>query len=190
MESYNEKLIKIIDGEKQLSFTFDNLMNFHGGAMPGGVALACRMMQTVFDMFQYERGRLPKRGETSFYSGLGEKGEGILDAMDLVLELRKRQGIKGVNIFPIPETAPRAPGNGRYYFELTIEDTVFCISLKEGLIPKRFFELSEKRHSLLKIGEALSEEEMDRLMVLRQELAKAIMKLDGSDLFSIISRSE
>ncbi|MBQ3031344.1 MAG: hypothetical protein IJD29_02485 [Anaerotignum sp.] len=44
-----ENTVSINENGTHISYTYEELLAHHGGSMPGGVALAFRMLQWVFD---------------------------------------------------------------------------------------------------------------------------------------------
>lgn len=78
--------IRIYEKDKLLSFTYDDLADYHNGEFPGGVALVYKLMAWVFNEVVSE---IPHRETCSFYSGIGINGMGIIDGADLVMQVRK-----------------------------------------------------------------------------------------------------
>ena len=181
--------IVVQEGGRTLAFVYDELMRYHGGAMPGGVALAYRLMQAVFRQHRAAGGALPQRGASAFYSGLGENGQGILDAADCVLRLRRHALLRTAPQGAIPPDAPPAPGGNCYYFELALGNTLYAATLRNGLIPPEFFALSQQRHDASKGLAAFTDADMARLMTLRARLADDVMRADEAALFQITVES-
>ena len=177
--------IIVLEEGRTLSFVYDDLLRFHGGAMPAGVALACRLMQAVFRLHRRRGGGLPERGDCAFHSGLGENGRGIIDAVDCALRLRRHGLLLAAPRIPAPEDAPKAPGGGSYAFEFTIGEAVYPAILRDGLIPKEFFELSRQRHDAAKGLAVFTGSDRARLMKMRTHLAEALMRAEGEALFRI-----
>ena len=84
-----EKRLTVVEDHRVLSFSYAEIMNYHGGAMPAGVALAFRLFEHLFSVYEARFHTPPRRGEASFFSGLGENGQGILDTADILLRFRK-----------------------------------------------------------------------------------------------------
>ena len=102
--------VSIKENKKILSFTYEELLACHGGAMPGGVALAFRMLQWVFEEVLQT---IPERGLCQFYSGLGENGRGIIDTVKKVLGVVENESLRLDKTYSLNKTGPMAPGGGR-----------------------------------------------------------------------------
>lgn len=166
-----------------LSFTYEALLSHHGGAMPGGVALAFRMLQWVFDDILKT---VPEKGHCTFYSGLGENGRGIIDTVTKVLGVAENDSLRLDKAYSIDKTGPFAPGGGRYYFECGYKNRLVKLAVKDGAIPEEFFQCSAQMHRKRTAGESISQAETDHLQKLRIELSKAILAADSSDLFVLL----
>ena len=46
--SPEDVLLTVMEGPRVLSFSYTGIMNYHGGAMPAGVALAFRLFEHLF----------------------------------------------------------------------------------------------------------------------------------------------
>lgn len=178
--SMNKDTISIRENGKTITFSYGELLRHHGGEMPGGVALAFRMLQWIFyDVLK----TLPERGRCTFYSGLGKNGRGIMDTVKMVLDVKENSTLMLDTEYSVDKTGPVAPGGGRYYFEFDCPEGKVQLSVKEGAIPEEFFRCSTEIHRKRLAGEEISEEEISHLQKLREELSDAILKTASKDLF-------
>ena len=178
-----KNMVTIRENGTLLSFAYEELLAHHGGAMPGGVALAFRMLQWVFtDVLK----TIPERGQCSFYSGLGENGRGIIDTVTKVLGVVENDSLRLDKAYSLDKTGPMAPGGGRYYFECGTKDKLVKLAVKDGAIPEEFFRCSAEMHRKRQSGEPITQAETDHLQQLRIELSKAILAADSSDLFVLL----
>ena len=175
--------VSIKENDKILSFTYEELLAHHGGAMPGGVALAFRMLQWVFDDVLKV---IPEKGRCEFYSGLGENGKGIIDTVTKVLGVVENKSLRLDKTYSMDKTGPFAPGGGRYYFECGYSDKLVKLAVKDGAIPEEFFRCSQEMHRKRTAGEVITQAETDHLQQLRIDLSKAILAADSSDLFVLL----
>ena len=175
--------VSIKENDKILSFTYEELLAHHGGAMPGGVALAFRMLQWVFDDILKV---IPEKGRCEFYSGLGENGKGIIDTVTKVLGVVENKSLRLDKTYSMDKTGPFAPGGGRYYFECGCSDKLVKLAVKDGAIPEEFFRCSQEMHRKRTAGEVITQAETDHLQQLRIDLSKAILAADSSDLFVLL----
>ena len=175
--------VSAIENGNVLTFTYEELLAHHGGAMPGGVALAFRMLQWVFDEILQE---IPEKGCCRFYSGLGENGRGIIDTVVKVLGVIPHESLRLDKEYSLDKTGPFAPGGGRYYFECSYGNTLVQLAVKDGAIPEDFFRYSFEMHRKRNAGEPISEAETAHLQKLRQELSFDILAAEGKDLFILL----
>ncbi len=175
----NNEIIQIYDGEKLLSFTYEDMLKKHGGEMPGGVALIYKMMLWIFNDVAKE---IPRRGNVHFYSGLGENGKGIIDGACFVLGLEKSE-LNFDKDFCQNKIAPEAPGGGKYYFEIGFNSKNFEIAVKDNVVPKEFFDFSKFIHQKKSAGENITDSEKEKLSALREKLAEAILSTPAENLF-------
>lgn len=181
----NKEELKLLEGNQILAFSYEDVMDHHGGAMPAGVALAFRLLQLVFSAYEAEYGQLPPREGAAFYSGLGENGKGILDTAEYVLGVKTEADVPGLGERWRGKQAPEAPGGGKYYFAGTLGAMSWEASVKDGIIGGAFFSESKRRHEKLRAGLPFTEEEQTNLTRLRQEAEKALLSLRPEDLFTL-----
>lgn len=179
----NKNTIAIRENDRILTWTYEELLEHHGGVMPGGVALAFRMLQWVFDDVLKT---MPERGQCTFYTGLGRNGRGIMDTAKMVLGVIEDESLRLDIEYSLDKTGPAAPGGGRYYFEVGCGGKLVKLAVKDGAIPEEFFAKSAEMHRKRLAGETISVEETNHLQDLRIELSKAILAAESNDLFVLI----
>lgn len=173
----------VLENGMPRTFTYEEVLTYHGGEMPGGVALAFRMLQWVFNNVLKT---IPEKGQCGFYSGLGENGRGIIDTTTLLLGVKAHESLRLDKSYSLDKTGPVAPGGGRYYFECSYGDTLVQLAVKDGAIPEEFFRYSFEMHRKRNAGEPISEAETAHLQKLRQELSFDILAAEGKDLFILL----
>jgi len=80
-----------------------------------------------------------------------------------------------------------APGGGRYYFEIGYKKKLVKLYLKEGIISEEFIVYSKLAHQCRKENVPMRDDDQEKLLQLRQELAKSIMSSSPEDMFVIIN---
>ncbi len=176
--------IKILDHNHIITYTYEDLLKYHGYEMLGGVALAYQLMDFAFPKLS----SLPiEREFFSFYSGLGDNGKGIIDAIEMVTRVKSRNKLSLDKNYSMNKSGPLAPGGGRYYFELTYKEKTLAIALQEGLLTEEFISCSKFAHECKAANRPLTLEETKKLFFLRSELAKNLMEMKSTDLFYIIT---
>ena len=180
----SSETIQVLEQDRLLTFSYESIMNFHGGAMPAGVALAFRMFQYLTAACKERSGELPLRGNVTFFSGLGNNGQGILDTADCLYRIRRSGGLR----MEMPEfeslKAPEAPGGGKYLFSGSFGAMSWQAAVRPGFIPQDFFDASKKAHLLRRQGKSLSDLQMEELLFLRRQTEKAILSRTPEELFT------
>ena len=176
--------VKVKDQNDIIEITYEDLLKYHGNQMLGGVALAFKIMIMTFPKLCDE---IPQRGNFSFYSGIGCNGKGIIDATEMVMRVKTHDKLRLDTEYSDDKLGQLAPGGGRYYFEIGYNEKLIKLYLKEGIIPNEFIEYSKLSHRCKAENVPMKEEDQERLLFLRKELAKSIIQSKPEDLFVIMS---
>lgn len=177
-----EKVV-VKDQDNIIEITYDDILKYHGREMLGGAALAFKIMLMTFPKLCAD---IPQRGKFSFYSGIGKNGKGIIDATEMVMRVKTYDKLALDLNYAEDKLGQVAPGGGRYYFEIGYEDKLVKLYLKEGIIPADFIKYSKLAHQHKAQNTIMSEQDQQKLFLLRQELAKSIMASKPEDLFVIM----
>lgn len=179
MMQKSEPLIQVRDQQDILGFRFDDLVKYHGRFNIGGVAMAFRVLAEGFARLSPDA--VPERSQIAFKSGLGEKGTGVIDAVEMVTRAKTRGRLTLEQTWLADKPGPATPDSrGKYYFELTVDDKQLGFELRSGLIPAEFIELTRKLHA-----ETITEHEQQRLRQIKEYLALTILAAPFSDLFQV-----
>ena len=184
--SPEDVLLTVMEGPRVLSFSYTGIMNYHGGAMPAGVALAFRLFEHLFSVYENRFHTPPGRGEASFFSGLGENGQGILDTADILLRIRKYHALLDEPVIPAAFPAPEAPGGGSYYFSGTLGEMSWAAALRGGLVSPAFFNASREMHRKKDARLPVTDREIQNLQQLRQNTEKALLSLSSEEIFQFM----
>ena len=176
--------IKVKDHNDIIEITYEDLLKYHGKQMLGGAALAFKIMLMTFPKLCDE---VPERGNFSFYSGIGCNGKGIIDATEMVMRVKTYDRLRLDLEYAEDKLGQLAPGGGRFYFEIGYNEKLIKLYLKEGIIPDEFITYSKLAHKCKAENVPMKEEDQERLLVLRKELAKSIMEARPEDLFVIMA---
>ncbi|WP_426348506.1 hypothetical protein ACPWSR_12220 [Alloiococcus sp. CFN-8] len=177
-----EKVV-VKDNDDIIEITYEDILKYHGKQMIGGAALAFKIMLMTFPKLCSE---VPERGKFSFYTGIGQNGRGIIDAAEMVMRVKTHGQLRTDLEYSDDKLGQIAPGGGRYYFEIGYEDKLIKLYLKEGIIPEEFIRYSKLSHKCKAENVPMKEEDMDKLLSLRKELANAIMASRPEDMFVIM----
>ena len=160
--------IDVLEQAQPISFSFEDLMRYHGSGSPGGVAHAFKVMERGFALL--EPGALLQRREVSLRTSFG--GPGARDGFEIVT-----RAVTGDRY--VLEPALARPGNGRtrerFVFELSYRDHSVTLVLREGYVTEEFVDLAAKKGP--------SAEEHARLTELKREMAEHVMASPAADVY-------
>lgn len=177
--------IKILDHGNLISYTHEDLLKYHGYEMLGGVALAYQLMVFAFPKLC----KIPmERGYFSFYSGIGENGRGVIDALEMVTRVKSFGKLFLDKEYSMDKAGPLAPNGGRYYFELTYKDTTLCVALRDGLLAEEFISCSKFAYACKTKNRPMTEAETNTLFQLRKELGENLMQMSPEELFYVYEK--
>lgn len=177
-----EKII-VKDFDDIVEITYEDILKYHGKQMIGGAALAFKIMLMTFPKLC---DGIPQRGNFSFYSGIGANGRGIIDATEMVMRVKTNHQLNLDLSYCENKPGQVAPNGGRYYFEIGYLDKNIQLYLKEGIIPEEFMEYSKLAKQCKEANVPMKEEDQEKLLSLRQALAKSIMDSKPEDMFVIL----
>jgi hypothetical protein len=150
------------------TFTFDDMIRYHGPHSPAGVAIAFKVMQRAFAVLS--PGEPPQRRSITVHTAF--RGPGARDGFEAVT---------------------RAVSDGRYVVDRTLvradrgrllEDFVFVVNisgstvtllLREGFVTDEFIDLARTENR--------SDDQEARLDELKAQLARQVMSAAAADLF-------
>lgn len=121
--------IEVLENGVPLSFTFDEMLKYHGPGYPGGVAHAFKVMQRAFPLL--DEGRPLERREISLITAF--PGLGGRDAFELVTRcltdgryLADQTIPEGINELESP--------HGRYYFRFSYRGKAVKVTIRPGYV--------------------------------------------------------
>jgi len=160
-------VLEVVDRGGLLSFAFDDLMRYHGGGSPGGVAIGFKVLEYGLPLL--EDGAPPRRREISIRTAFG--GPGARDAFELVT-----RAVTGGRYVVDPEWARPERGRNleRFVFTLVHRDTTVTLLVREGFVTDEFI-------GLARTDERTSAQE-ERLDVLKRDLATRVMAAPAGDV--------
>ena len=152
--------IEVIERGRPIAFSFDDMLRYHGGGSPGGVAHAFKVLERALPLLDPD-GPCERREivvETAF------GGPGARDAFELVT-----RAVTG-DRYRIDESLAR-PERGRtlerFVFRLSYRDRSVTLELRDGFVTEEFIDLA-------RTDERTPEQEQ-RLDTLKQEMADRVM---------------
>jgi hypothetical protein len=158
------------EGRRTITFTFDDMMRYHGPGSPGGVAMAFKVMQRAFAALSPDAPP-PRRSvviRTAF------RGPGARDGFEAVTRAVSDDR------YTVDRSLVR-PNRGRlledFVFEVSIGDRTATLLLREGFVTDEFIDLA-------RAADRTAEQER-RLDELKAQLAQRVMAASAADVYDI-----
>jgi hypothetical protein len=153
-----------------ITFTFDDMMRYHGGHSPGGVAMAFKAMQRAFAALSPDAP--PERRSISVRTAF--RGPGARDGFEAVTRAVS-DGRYAV------DRALVRPDLGRlredFVFVVLIGDRAATLLLHDGFVTDEFIDLART--------ESRTEDEESRLDNLKARLAQRVTTAAAADVFEV-----
>lgn len=162
--------LTVLEGGKPLSYTYAELMHYHGFGFPGGVAHAFKVMERALPLLA--NGAAPERREIAIRTPF--KGPGARDAFEMVTR-SLTEGRYMVN----PELAQPERGETLkgYVFILSYRGTEVRLRIREGIVRDEFIALGRKPDR--------TAEEEKRLEWLKQDMADRLLSLPADEIYDL-----
>lgn len=162
--------IEVADHGGALTYTFEDLMRYHGPGSPGGVAHALKVMERALPLL--EPGGLVERHEIEVDTAFA--GPGARDAFEMVT----RAVTEGR--YAVDDALARAElgqTRERFVFRLGYRGRSVTVVLREGYVPEEFIALARM--------EQRSEPQESRLTVLKRELADLLLATPATEVYDV-----
>ncbi len=164
--------IVVLDNGREVSFSFAEMLNFHGGGAPGGVAHAFKVLERALPVL--EPAARPERRaiiiETAF------NGPGARDAFELVTRAVSEERF-------ILDPALARPDGGRarerFVFRVRYRDRAVTLSLRAGFVSEDFIDLTRR--------EARTAADEHRLTTMKADMAARVMAAAASDVYEVVA---
>jgi hypothetical protein len=163
-----EARIVVLDAARELAFSFEEMLRYHGGGSPGGVAHAFKVLERGLPLLDagagIERRRL--RIATAF------RGPGARDGFELVT-----RAITG-DRFAIDASLERPElgrARERFVFRLGYEGRTAALVLREGFVSDEFIALTRQ--------EVRGAADEARLTEMKASMAARVMAATAADVY-------
>ncbi|HZA10432.1 hypothetical protein [Mycobacterium sp.] len=162
--------IRVAERGRVIEFSFEDMMKYHGGGSPAGVAAAYKVLQRAFDVVSPDEA--PQRRSIAVRTAF--RGPGARDGFELVTRAvtDDRYTI---------DVALARPDRGRllqsFVFEVHIGDRWVTLLLRDGFVTEEFIDLAGK--------DQRTEPEESRLDELKAQLAEKVMGADAADVYEL-----
>jgi len=129
--------LEVLDHGELISFSFDDLLKYHGTSSIGGVAHGFKVMERALPILG--AGQPPERYEIDVETEF--PGPGARDAFEMVT-----RAVTGGRYRVAPDLgggrAPTAP-EGRYFFRLGYRGATVDLTLRDGYVSDEFIQLAQ-----------------------------------------------
>lgn len=168
----SEATLTVLENGKPISFSFEDLMRYHGHGFPGGVAHAFAAMRAAFPLL--DGGASLERREIGIRTAF--RGPGGHDALEMVTRGRT-EGRQ--QIVPELSQAERGTTLQNYVWEFTYRGTTETVHVAEGIVRDEFIELGRKADR--------TPEEDGRLEWLKRDMADRILSLPATEVYKRVA---
>jgi hypothetical protein len=164
--------IVVVDSGREVSFSFAEMLNFHGGGSPGGVAHAFKVLERALRLLD-ETGR-PERREIVIETAFG--GPGARDAFELVTRAVSEQRFR---VDPNLARPQSGRARERFVFCLRYRERSVTVALRDGYVTDEFIGLTREP--------ARTAEQEQRLTAMKSEMAVRVMAAPAGDVYEVVS---
>lgn len=162
--------LQVCERGQTIAYSFEDMMKYHGLGSPGGVAMAFKVMERAFAVLSPDGP--PQRREISVRTSFG--GPGARDGFEAVT-----RAVTG-DRFTVDAALAR-PDLGRererFVFVLTHGERSVTLLLRDGIVVSEFIDLVRT--------DDRTDEQNERLEVLKGELAERVMATAAADVYDI-----
>lgn len=166
--------LELLEQGQLHTYSFADLMRYHGPCFPGGVAHAFKVLQRALPLLA--PGDRPERREIVVQTAF--TGPGARDAFELVT--RAVTGDR-YTVDAALERPERGRTLERYVFRLGYRERTVTLLLRQGLVREEFIDLSRKQ------GRTAQED--GRLTVLKQEMADRLLAAPAMDVYDVAAET-
>jgi hypothetical protein len=164
--------LKVKDVIGEITITYEEMCKYHGKDFLGGVALSFKVLELAFRKLL--GGETPERNKIRLV--LGFSPPGIMDALEYATRAISQHRIV---IDPNIGIGPKST-SGSYYFEVHYGKKKITMWLKEGLLPKDFFDLATKG-----LSGVATVDELKRWHDYKLQLGAAIIAKDPTEVLEV-----
>jgi hypothetical protein len=160
--------LAVLDGGRLLRFTFEDLMAYHGGGSPGGVAHAFKVMQRAWPLLDADA--TPDRLAIAVRTAFG--GPGARDGFELVT-----RAVTGGRYALDPSLARPERGRAmeRFVFRLHRGAVAVTLAVRPGFVEDELIDLVRR--------ERRTAAEDERLETVKAEMAERVMAVPAEDVY-------
>jgi hypothetical protein len=164
--------IVVVERDQRLCFSFDDMLKYHGGGSPGGVAHAFKVLQLALPLL--DAGRDVERRELVIETAFG--GPGARDALELVT-----RAVSDGRFSLDPSLTRPAHGRARerFVFRVSYRRHAVTLTLREGFVTDEFIDLSRR--------EVRSADQERALDAMKADMARRVMTAEAAAVYDVAS---
>ena len=160
--------LEVIERGRTLSFSFEDVLKYHGPGSPGGAAIAWKALERALPLLDPD-GPCERRAITI---ATPFKGPGARDAFEMVTRAVSDDRYL---IYPALERPDLGRARERFVFRLTYGGTETMLVLRDGYVTDEFIDLARTDDR-----SPDQERHLDRMKL---DLAERVMGASASDVF-------
>ena len=160
--------IEVVDRGPLITFSFEDILKYHGGGSPGGVAHGFKVLERALPLLDPHRPceRRELVVETAF------AGPGARDAFEMVTRAVSGDRFRVDAALARPE---RGRALERFVFRLGYRERWVTLTVREGFVTDEFIDLART--------EGRTADQERRLDVLKREMADRVMARPASEVY-------
>ncbi len=163
-------VVEVAERGRRIAFTFDAVLDYHGGGSPGGAAIAFKLLERALPLLEPD-GACERR-EVAVETAFG--GPGARDCVELVTRAVSDGRYRVDQALARPE---RGRALERFVFRLSYRGRSVTLTLRPGFVTDEFVELART--------EQRGPEQERRLDDLKRELAERVMARRAADVHDV-----
>jgi hypothetical protein len=163
--------IFVLEAGREISFSFEDMMRYHGGGSPGGVAHAFKVLERALPLL--DAGAGIERREVMIETAFG--GPGARDAFELVT-----RAVTGGRFNLDPALMQPALGRARerFVFRLRRRDRAVTLILRPGFVSDEFVELTRR--------DLRSADDEHELAAMKSDMATRVMSVAAAAVYDVL----
>ncbi len=159
----------MLESSSELGFSFEEMLRYHGGGSPGGVAHAFKVLELALPLLDPTG---VERREIVLDTAFG--GPGARDGFELVT-----RAVSDGRFTLDPGLAREELGlaRERFVFHLRYRTREVLLTVRDGFVTDEFITLARR--------EDRTPDDEDRLTVMKAEMADRVMSADARDVYDV-----
>jgi hypothetical protein len=164
--------IVVLERSREISFSFEAMLDYHGGGSPGGVAHAFKVMQRALPLLDAS-GPVERR-EILIETAFG--GPGARDAFELVTRAVSEERY---SLEPSLTRPQDGRARERFVFRLRRRDQTVTVAVRQGFVTDEFIDLTRR--------DDRSPNEERKLAAMKSDMATRVMSADAAAVYDVVT---